>query len=116
VRQIFQLDDDGDITSFTFNNEDRSSTHFPSDRVPELYMHLHTLLSVIQAPELQLWMQLEPGTTIFLHNTRVLHGRSAFQARGGRKLVGCYVSNEEFRSRLRSLSMRLHGDVYVHGS
>jgi gamma-butyrobetaine dioxygenase len=63
-------------------------------------------MTVARDPALSVWTTLQPGTVIFIHNTRVLHGRSSFQATSGRRLDGCYLNNEEFRSRLRVLARR----------
>ncbi len=110
--QVFELDEEGDVISFSFNNDDRSTELLPPDEVPRFYAHLHALLSVLSDPSLAVWLYLVPGTTIFMHNSRVLHGRSEFQAKTGRQLVGCYMNNEEFRSRLRALSRKLEPGTF----
>jgi gamma-butyrobetaine dioxygenase len=41
-------------------------------------------------------------------NSRILHGRTAFNAAEGRRhLQGCYIDVDEPRSRYRALSRRL---------
>jgi trimethyllysine dioxygenase len=107
IAQVFELDSEGDVVSFTFNNEDRSTELLSLDAIPEYYRHLHVLMGVVSDPSLQVWLYLTPGTTIFMNNTRILHGRSEFKARTGRRLVGCYMNNEEFKSRLRALARKL---------
>ena len=104
--QVFELDAAGDPTSFTFNNHDRCPTILPPEAVPQVYLALQRLMQVIADPTLSVWLQLQPGTTIFIHNTRVLYGRSAFHAAVGRQLDGCYLNNEEFRSTLRVLARK----------
>ena len=72
---MFELDSEGDVVSFTFNNDDRSTELLPPEAIPEFYTHLHSLMTVLSDPSLQVWLYLTPGTTIFMHNSRVLHGR-----------------------------------------
>ena len=50
-------------------------------------------------------LALPVGTMAVVHNQRVMHGRSAFKGRRG--LVGCYIGDDEFRSRLRRLAHEL---------
>lgn len=48
-------------------------------------------------------VKLEPGQCVLFDNRRVLHGRKAFNTGAGtRWLRGTYVSDEDFRSRMRS--------------
>lgn len=58
---------------------------------------------ILSAPENVYEMKLEPGECALFDNRRVLHGRKAFNTgRGTRWLRGTYVSDEDFRSRMRS--------------
>ena len=52
--------------------------------------------------ENELWVQLKPGKAVIMDNWRVLHGRSAFT--GYRRMVGCYIGYDDFKSRLKTLS------------
>ncbi|KAL2106283.1 hypothetical protein VUR80DRAFT_6953 [Thermomyces stellatus] len=48
-------------------------------------------------------VKLEPGECVLFDNRRVLHGRKAFNTGSGmRWLRGTYISDEDFRSRMRS--------------
>ena len=53
---------------------------------------------------LETTLRLEPGDAIFCDNHRVLHGRHAFV--GHRRLLGCYLQADDWRSRLRVLQAR----------
>lgn len=58
---------------------------------------------LLSAPGNVYEMKLEPGECALFDNRRVLHGRKAFSvASGTRWLRGTYVSDEDFRSRMRS--------------
>lgn len=121
-RRILTLDDDGDPLAFNFNNDDRAgvtlrtytgsysgvrpagAAHSHPSFIPELYTHLLRLLKALTDPEFEVWMPLRPGTVLIFDNTRVLHGRSGFSVESGRILAGCYLSKEDWHSRLRSLS------------
>ena len=94
-------------TVLAVNNYDRDVTPLEFDLVEPFYRHLRTLTALIDDPDNSLWLQLRPGTVIFIHNVRVMHGRSGFTASSGRTLSGCYVNNEEFHSRLRAVHAKL---------
>ncbi|KAJ3042296.1 hypothetical protein HDV00_007663 [Rhizophlyctis rosea] len=92
-----------------YNNDDRSvlSPHSlqgkqfsPSD-VPAFYHALSQYTRLLRDPSNELWVALRPGRAVMVDNWRVLHGRAAFT--GYRRLVGCYISWDDYRSRVRTL-------------
>jgi trimethyllysine dioxygenase len=60
------------------------------------FRSVETTLEALQVP-----LRLECGDTILIDNHRVLHGRYAFQGR--RNLIGCYLTADDWRSKLRVL-------------
>jgi|TARA_B100000524_G_scaffold299689_1_gene174305 trimethyllysine dioxygenase len=52
-------------------------------------------------------LRLSPGETLIFDNRRVLHGRYAF--RGRRNLIGCYLTADDWKGRLRLLRAKRHG-------
>jgi len=58
---------------------------------------------IINRPEMEIWLQLQPGTTIIFDNWRMLHGRSTFS--GQRRMCGGYINNDDFMSRYRLLKL-----------
>ena len=50
---------------------------------------------------MELNYQLTKGTVVLFDNFRVLHGRSSFT--GKRRMVGCYLNHDDFRSRAVTL-------------
>lgn len=62
-------------------------------------------------PRFEIRFALRPGELLLMDNARVVHGRTAFDASGGRRhLQGCYIDIDEPRSRYRTLSRRLQAD------
>lgn len=62
-------------------------------------------------PRFELRFPLRPGELLLFDNSRIVHGRTAFDAsRGRRHLQGCYIDIDEPRSRYRTLSRRLYPD------
>lgn len=85
------------------------SLHRP-DAIPRLYASLKILQSYLRDPAYQVWLGLRPGSVLVFDNTRVLHGRAGFEVKSGRTLAGCYISKEDWWSRLRVLHRHLNGD------
>jgi alpha-ketoglutarate-dependent taurine dioxygenase len=47
---------------------------------------------------------LNEGTTLIINNQRIMHGRTALSSKSKRMLIGCYVQQDAWYSRLRKLS------------
>ncbi len=60
-------------------------------------------LVLFQSPRREHWVKLTPGTTLFIDNWRVLHGRSAFS--GERRVAGCYLPRDDWVGRARCLGL-----------
>ncbi|MEM9456808.1 MAG: TauD/TfdA family dioxygenase [Myxococcota bacterium] len=55
-------------------------------------------------PAYRLTMKLEPGHVLFIDNLRILHGRLAYNSRGGERLLqGCFSEQDSFWSKLAVL-------------
>ena len=106
-RRVFEMDGAGRLVSFNFNNDDRAPLvappGAPSGMVEEFYEHLPALLDNIRDASCELWFQLTPGLVMVFDNRRLLHGRSGFDVRSSRVLSGCYINEEEWRSKLEVL-------------
>jgi trimethyllysine dioxygenase len=131
-KRVFTLDHNGEFLAMNFNNDDRavlslipqgvrasplllnggtpkahaSESDAPTC-IPSFYKHLRVLQTALTDPEVEVWMALRPGSMLVFDNTRVLHGRSGFSITSGRVLSGCYISQEEWHSKLRCLAMKL---------
>jgi trimethyllysine dioxygenase len=88
---------------FRYNDYDRLTlSHLPSKQVEEFYEHHQHLARIITDPAMEYHHVLKPGMMAVVHNHRVMHGRNAFL--GTRGLCGCYIGDDEFRSKLRRLA------------
>jgi len=69
--------------------------------VPDLYRAMRSWNSLVDDPANELVVELDPGDLLAFDNHRMLHGRTAFDlgAHGRRRLLGCYLDVEDFRSR-----------------
>ena len=63
------------------------------------YKALARLGSILESPENQYWIKLQPGTVMLMDNWRVLHGRAAYSGR--RVMTGCYLGRDEWLSQAR---------------
>lgn len=92
----------GLIKQIRFNNDDRAPlVHLPFERVPAFYTALRRFGSLLRNDQFQWTHRLRPGTVVAVDNQRVLHGRTAFT--GYRRLTGCYINGDDYKSRLRAL-------------
>ena len=89
-----------EVVGFRYNDTDRAPLcSLGFEDVPDFYAHARVLETTLEA--LQVPLRLECGDTILIDNHRVLHGRYAFQGR--RNLIGCYMTADDWRSKLRVL-------------
>ena len=85
-----------------YNNDDRAPLQgLPVSELDAFYRAHRTFNELIRDPRFEYRLQLTAGTVLLLDNHRLLHGRTAF--RGHRRLVGCYLNGDDYRSRLRGL-------------
>lgn len=89
-----------ELFQIRFNNSDRS-TLCPKDAI-NFYKALQIWSKLLKSQEFEFRIKLTPGMFVMFNNWRVLHGRSSFT--GSRRLVGCYIGMDDFRSRLRVVS------------
>jgi len=90
----------GEVIGIRWNETDRAPINtLAYDEVEEFYRHVRVLQASLD--ELELAVRLAPGDAILCDNHRVLHGRHAFV--GHRRLLGCYIQADDWRSRLRVL-------------
>lgn len=100
TRRVITLDDAGSVVKFAFNDVDRAPIHLPPEVMPQYYEHLRDITRVARDERNSLWVGLSAGTVLLMDNQRVMHGRSAFNTNSGRTLSGCYIDEDEVRSRL----------------
>ncbi|CAH0522105.1 unnamed protein product [Peronospora belbahrii] len=105
MEPLIRVDYAGNIVQFRHNDYDRAPlTHLSFAEVGEFYKAHRTLLDIMRRPEMEFCTKLQVGNMVVVDNQRVLHGRHAFQG-GDRALVGCYIGQTEYESRLRVLGI-----------
>ncbi len=82
--------------------------------VPRAYAALRRFGQVASSPEFQLAYPFRPGDLIVFDNRRILHGRTAIEPGGGRRVLhGAYADHDEIHSRLRVLTRQLESSASV---
>ncbi|KAL1510262.1 hypothetical protein AB1Y20_006585 [Prymnesium parvum] len=91
------------VVEVRWNETDRGPINTLSfDDMGQFYDHVRKLQAAIDSLELKL--QLKPGDALICNNHRVMHGRRGFV--GHRRLLGCYLQADDWRSRWRVLRGR----------
>ena len=99
---IIELDADGAICQVAYNNYDRAPFHLAPERQKAFYRALSLWNQMINDPIYEIQLDLRPGGALMFDNWRVLHGRHEYT--GYRRLCGAYLNQEDFVSKLRTLS------------
>jgi trimethyllysine dioxygenase len=96
---VFRLDREaGQPAQIRYNETDRDVfDSLSAAEVEGFYKHARALEAALDASELR--FKLAPGVALILDNQRVLHGRVGFEGR--RNLIGCYLTADDWRSKLR---------------
>ncbi len=99
-----QLDGDGNVTAVRFNNWLRSTLDVAEEAVEPTYRALRRFWGLLRDSRFQVRLRLAAGDLVTFDNSRVLHGREAFDPNTGRRhLQGCYLDRDTVLSRLRML-------------
>lgn len=77
---------------------------FPVTTPNEAYFAFRRLQQVARRPENARVVRVPRDSIVLLHNGRTLHGRRGF--RGARHVTGCYLSEDDLKSRYRELARR----------
>jgi trimethyllysine dioxygenase len=92
----------GDIIQFRWNNHDRCPPAPDAPNLKEYHEAVRSLQALVQDPANHFSLKLTPGKLLITNNWRVLHGRS--EMAGSRRLVGCYISMDDYLSNRRILA------------
>ena len=104
MRRASSLDDDGRVSEIRFSNAKLQPFDVPEDQVISLYQAYFQFAELLRDPAHIIRLRLEPGDLLVFDNSRVLHGRTAYDPQSGaRHLQGCYVDNDDLLSRIRVL-------------
>jgi gamma-butyrobetaine dioxygenase len=98
----------GEFTEIRFNPWLTEPLEVAPERFAAVYGALRRFDELSQDPRFQIRIRLDAGMMSAFDNRRVLHGRAAFDERGGRRhFQGCYVEREEVTNRIRVLERAL---------
>ncbi|XP_071953600.1 gamma-butyrobetaine dioxygenase-like [Antedon mediterranea] len=90
---------------FAYSQQDTCMSVEVKD-VKKVYKAMKTFLDSLYSRNNLISLKLQPGEAIIVNNTRVLHGRTAFEAGGPiqRHLQGLFLDWDEIYSRMRGMS------------
>jgi len=100
-RPIISVDEHGELHSINYGPPFEGPLHVPFNLVQQYYGALRAFSKIVNSPELQYRIKLQPGDLISFNNRRVIHGRTEFDASEPRHLQGTYVDLDEFESQCR---------------
>ena len=87
-----------------------STSEYTPREVFEFYDAFYQLTKLVYKPENVIDLQLQPGQIALFQNTRVMHGRSAFEGTSvslSRWLQGMFFEHDVIFSKLRVLQRKL---------
>jgi len=109
---VIRVDDQGAVTQVRWNDRGLQPPDVAPDRIAAVYRALAAFGEILDAPELAVSPRLAPGDCLIFDNTRVLHGRTAYESdAAGRHLQGCYVDMDGLRGTLEALRRDGSGTV-----
>ena len=96
---------DGNLDYLVFNAHIADIPDMNAELLYDFYSAYQTLMRRLREPRYTLHHVLVPGEMVIFDNSRVLHGRAAFDPESGeRHLLGYYIERNEVDSRIRVLS------------
>lgn len=81
----------------------RSMPQMPAERIAPAYEALKVFYDYTRDPRFTIRLRLNPSDLIVFDNRRILHGRDEIIDDGERRLIGCYMDQDEVYSRYRVL-------------
>lgn len=106
-KRVINLDERGAVREICFNAHIADSLDIAPELMLPYYRAYQRFMITARSPEFVRTFKLRAGQMLVFDNRRILHGRSAFDHRGGRHLLGFYIDRGELESRLRVLSRTL---------
>ncbi|MGI9624165.1 MAG: TauD/TfdA family dioxygenase, partial [Acidimicrobiales bacterium] len=101
---IIAVDGNGAVCGVRFHERSMGVLDLDPDTMGDYYRALIRFTSMVTDADYSTTIRLEPGDALLFDNQRVLHGRTAFDGRVGRRHIRlCTVDRDQFHSRLRRL-------------
>lgn len=111
-RTIIRRDVDGEMTGLHYSPRLDFLPLLAPAELAAFQRARRRLGELLVEPRFEIRFPLRAGELMMFDNSRVLHGRTAFDPQEGRRhLQGCYIDIDEPRSRYRTLSRRLQADA-----
>ena len=102
---LIELDTDGMVRGIRFNPRSMQQPSMPADELAIWYDAYLLFARLLADPRFQIRLRLDPGDLFIVDNRRVLHGRTAFAATSGSRLLqGCYADIDGLRSTIAVLA------------
>tara|TARA_Y100000588_G_scaffold381053_1_gene465989 strand:+ start:1706 stop:2854 length:1149 start_codon:yes stop_codon:yes gene_type:complete len=104
-RPMIELAPDGELKCVRFNSRSIAPiVDVPFDRMLDYYRAYRKFSALVDRPSMSINFRLNPGDCFLVDNTRILHGRNAFNpSEGARWLQGCYADKDGLLSTLTAL-------------
>ncbi|MFH5241267.1 TauD/TfdA family dioxygenase [Antrihabitans spumae] len=104
TRPMIGLDPYGRIREVRFNNRSMQPVRLRSTDAVRFYDAYRAFAEVVNRPELQIVLRMQPGDCVIFDNVRLLHARTGFEGEAGeRHLQGCYADLDGLESTLAIL-------------
>ena len=99
---VVELGPGGAVVSIRFDERSREPLQLDPDVVDQHLLALRRFASILDRPQLQVRLALDPGDVVLLDSRRMLHGHTA-SGSAGTHLRGCYADRDGLESRLAVL-------------
>ena len=111
-RPIISQRANGEIDAFVFNAHIADLPDMETHELYDFYAAYRNLMIRVRDPMYAVHCMLAPGEMAMFDNTRVLHGRMAFDpSSGDRHLRGYYIEKNEVDSRIRVLAQGISQEL-----
>ena len=97
---LIDLSPRGEVAALRLNGPTALPFDIDLDLMESYYEACRTFDLMLESPESQVRIKLDPGDLYIVDNTRVMHGRTRYSGEGNRHLQGCYADRDGLYSRL----------------
>ena len=80
---VLKLDPQGQVIEINFGHSHTCNWDLPFDQMEEFYAAYSAFFRYLENPDYQHCIRLQPGNCLLMYNSRILHGRNAFDANSG---------------------------------
>ncbi len=83
TQNILKVDSQGQVVEINFGHSHGWNWDLPFDKMEQFYVAYLAFFRYLQNPDYQYCFRLQPGNCLLIHNSRILHGRKAFDTNSG---------------------------------